>query len=134
MSSTALPQSDIDAIKTMMNDWTTCMVNQDWQQWQNYWAEDGVLMPPDHGRVVGRADLVEFVSTALGSVKSFAFSDWTFDGGGDLAVVTNTIRIDLDDRESQQTTASDDQMLLVRRHADGNWRVHKVIFNGSAAA
>ena len=132
MSSTALPQTDIDAIKTTMNDWTTALVNQDWSQWQNHWDEDGVLMPPDHERVVGRAELVDFASAALGSVKSFEFSNWTFDGLGDLAVVTNTIRIEIDDQDSP--LASDDQMVLLRRHEDGNWRIHKVIFNGSGAA
>lgn len=131
MSSKALSQSDIDAIEIMMNEWTTAMVNQDWSQWQQYWDEDGVLMPPDHERVVGRAELVDFVSGVLGSVKSFEFSDWTFDGMDDLAVVTNTIRIEMDDPDSP--LASDDQMILLRRHEDGNWRVHKVIFNSSGA-
>ena len=132
MSSTALPLTDIDAIKTTMNDWTTALVNQDWSQWQNHWDEGGMLMPPDHERVVGRAELVDFASAALGSIKSFEFSNWTFDGFGDLAVVTNTIRIEIDDQDSP--LASDDQMVLLRRHEDGNWRIHKVIFNGSGAA
>ncbi|WP_169054279.1 DUF4440 domain-containing protein [Nitratireductor sp. XY-223] len=134
MSTTALSDTDIDAIKTMMSDWTTALVNQDWSQWRSYWDEDAVLMPPDHKRIVGRAELVSFASASLGKINSFAFSDWTFDGFGDLAVVTNTIRIEVDGAAPEQPQAANDQMILVRKHADGNWLIHKVIFNGSAAA
>lgn len=133
MSDSALSETDIEAIKRMMDEWTTSMANGDWTKWQGYWAEDGVLMPPDHERIVGRADLVAFAADSLGAVKAFTFSDWTFDGVGDLAVVTNTIRIDFDGSGTDQVAASNDQMLLVRKHEDGNWRVHKVIFNASGS-
>lgn len=131
MSDTALSETDVSAIKRMMDEWTTALVKKDWDTWQAYWAEDGVLMPPDHERIVGRADLVAFASGSFGPVKSFAFSDWTVDGIGDLAVVTNTISIEFEDADAAEIAASNDQMLFLRRHADGNWRVHKVIFNGS---
>lgn len=131
MRDTTMSDADIGAIKKMLEDWTACLVDQDWTRWQSFWAEDGVLMPPDGARVVGRADLVPFVSGVLKNIKSFAFSDWTFDGIDDLAVVTNTIRIETEGGGQPPTAMRDDQMLLLRRHEDGNWRVHRVIFNGS---
>ena len=134
MSDTAVSETDMNAIKRMMDDWTTALAKKDWDKWQGYWAEDGVLMPPDNERIVGRADLVAFASGKFGPVKSFAFSDWTFDGLGDLAVVTNTISIEFDGADAAEIAASNDQMLFLCRHAGDNWRVHKVIFNGNGSS
>ena len=131
MTQSALSDTDRDAIKSMMEEWTTSMVKGEWAAWQTHWAEDGVLFPPDHARVVGRPNILEFVSTQLGDVTSFEFSDWTIEGLGDLAVVTNTIRMEVGKAGSEPADASADQMLLIRKDVNGNWLVHKVIFNGS---
>ncbi|MEM9682312.1 MAG: nuclear transport factor 2 family protein, partial [Pseudomonadota bacterium] len=118
MTDTALSETDANAIKQMMEEWTTALTEKDWDKWQGYWAEDGVLMPPDHERIVGRSDLVAFASGNFGPVKSFAFADWTFDGLGDLAVVTNTISIEFDGDDAAEIAACNDQMLFLRRYAD----------------
>ncbi|MEM7446240.1 MAG: DUF4440 domain-containing protein [Pseudomonadota bacterium] len=133
MSEATLSPTDINAIKQMMQDWTANMVTGDWQTWKTFWAEDGVLMPPDHARVVGHAALFDFVSSSFGTIGGFKFTDWTFDGTDTLATVTNTIEIYAGADQSGTPAAVDKQMLLVRKHADGNWRVHKVIFNADGA-
>ncbi|MEM8562444.1 MAG: DUF4440 domain-containing protein [Pseudomonadota bacterium] len=121
-----LSSSDIQAIKHMMERWTTLLVKRDWLNWQTHWAEDGVLMPPDHERVVGRDNLVDFAANSFDVVKSYQFSNWTFDGKDQLAVVTNTIAVEFE----EQDTSALNQMLLLGKAADGQWLVQKVIFNG----
>ena len=130
MTNSAPSPADIDAIKHMMTDWTDCLIGGDWAHWQTYWADDGVLMPPGHGRVVGHAQLVDYASLTFGTIGGYAFRDWTVEGDGSLAVVTNTIDVYDGPDRSGAPSASNNQMLLLRKNADGNWRVHKVIFNG----
>ncbi|MEO1226705.1 MAG: nuclear transport factor 2 family protein [Pseudomonadota bacterium] len=134
MSMPTLSDVETEAIKAMIEAWTSALVARDWPAWQGHWAEDGVLMPPGHARIAGRAALVAFATSDLGAVTGFTFSDWTFDGQDDFAVVTNTIRVDVAGSAPDQPAPSNDQMLLVRKHTDGNWRVHKVIFNASGPA
>ena len=134
MSTPTLSAVETDAIRAMIEAWTSALVARDWPAWQSHWAEDAVLMPPGHARIVGHAALVAFVTNDLGPVTGFTFSDWTFDGQGDLAVVTNTIQVDVAGSAPDQPAPSNDQMLLVRKHPDGNWRIHKVIFNESGPA
>ena len=129
MSKATLSPNDIDAIKQMMQDWTSNMVSGDWATWKTYWAEDGVLMPPDQPNIVGHAALLDYISTNFGTIGGFNFTDWTFDGTSDLAVVTNTIEIYTDADQSSSPATSAKQMLLLRKHPDGCWRTHKVIFN-----
>ncbi|MEM8589323.1 MAG: nuclear transport factor 2 family protein [Pseudomonadota bacterium] len=134
MSMPPLSNVETGAIKAMIEAWTSALVARDWAAWEGHWAEDGVLMPPGHARIVGRAALVAFATGDLGAVTGFTFSDWTFDGQGDLAVVTNTIQVDVAGSAPDQPAPSNDQMLLVRKHADGAWRIHKVIFNAGGPA
>ena len=134
MSMPPLSDVEIDAIKSMIEAWTSALVARDWTAWESHWAEDAVLMSPGHARIIGRAALVAFATSDLGPVTGFTFSDWTFDGQGDLAVVTNTIQVDVVGSAPDQPAPSNDQMLLVRKDPDGNWRIHKVIFNESGAA
>lgn len=127
MNNSDLTSSDIQAIQDMMERWTTSLVTRDWADWQTHWAEDGVLMPPDHERVIGREKLVDFASNSFGVVKSYQFSNWTFEGTTNLAVVTNTIEVEFEDGEASSALK---QMLLLGKQSGEDWQVQKVIFNG----
>lgn len=126
MANSDLSSNDIQAIKDMMEQWTTSLVKRDWADWQTHWAEDGVLMPPDHERVIGRENLLDFAANSFDVVKSYQFSNWTFDGTDQLAVVTNTIAVEFEEED----TSALNQMLLLGKDDGGMWLVKKVIFNG----
>ncbi|MEM6460587.1 MAG: DUF4440 domain-containing protein [Pseudomonadota bacterium] len=133
MTATELSDSDVNAIKQMMDEWTTALADRDWPKWQSHWTEDGTLLPPDNKRVVGRAKLADFAANNFGVVKSFAFTDWTFEGSADLAVVTNTIRVEFEPAGDEKISASNNQMLVLRKQAAGQWHVEKVIFNSDGS-
>jgi ketosteroid isomerase-like protein len=129
MNEQTLALAEIDAIRQALAAWSQSLEVGDWVKWQTHWVEDGVLMPPGHARVVGRKDLVSYMSSNFGIVHALRFSDWTFDGRDDLAVVTNTVRLYEDAAASGDPRATYKQVIVLRKHANGNWMVQTVIFN-----
>ena len=117
-------ESDASAVRDALEIFTRCLVEEDFSTWAEYWAEDGILMPPGHPRVIGRTKILAFIRENFHGVRSMSHSNWRIDGHGDLAVVTNDFHWSTEAGE-----ASAKQLLLLGKQAEGKWVRKIVIYN-----
>ena len=117
-------KSDTSAVKASVETFARCLVEGDFSTWAEYWAEDGILMPPRHPRVVGRTQILAFVRENFHGVDTMSLSNWRIDGSGDLAVVTNDVHWSSDAGEGRAK-----QMMVLAKQADGKWVRRIVIYN-----
>jgi ketosteroid isomerase-like protein len=120
------------AIKDTVETWTHALVTQDLDHWMASWAEDGVLMPPEHERVSGRANMLAYLQANFGPLESITFADWTMAGREDLAVVANTVTVTPRSEGGAGAPVVGKQIIVLRAREDGRWLVQTVIFNYDA--
>ena len=122
-------ESDSKAVEASIEIFTKALEHGDFDTWSQYWAEDGILMPPDHPRVVGRANIEAFLRENYHDVLSITHTEWRIEGSGELAVVIN----DIDWRSRMADGTAKDllgkQMLLLAKQPDGKWVRRIVIYN-----
>ena len=95
------------------------------------WAEDGVLMPPNHASVEGRAAIAEYFRRLFSARKfRFTFKSSQIDVAGDLAVerLTYTAVSSSIDETTERTDVGKG-VHVYRRQADGAWRLSHDIWN-----
>jgi len=124
-----LPDAEVAAIKDVVETWTHALVAQDFDNWVTYWAEDGVLMPPDHDRVVGHSQLLAYMEANFMELESITFSDWNVVGRDDLAIVANSFIVTPKSARRSGMPEVGKQIIVLRTNDDGRWLVHSVIFN-----
>ncbi len=117
-----LSQAEVGQIKSTIQQWATALADKDYEQWEGLWAQDGVLVMPGQGRVVGRANVAEAARSHFRLVSSFTFTDWAVVGRDDLAVTLSTITLDA---EIRNVTAS---LIIVLRKGGEQWLVQAVMF------
>ena len=122
-------ESDASAVRQAVETFARCLVEEDFSTWAEYWAEDGVLMPPGHPSVIGRARILAFVRENFHGVRSMSLSNWRIDGNGDLAVVTNDVHWQSDAGEGKEAAGGAKQFMLLARQGDGKWVRKIVIYN-----
>jgi uncharacterized protein (TIGR02246 family) len=124
-----LSDAEFAAIKKTVETWTHALVAQDLENWIAHWAEDGVLMPPDHDRISGRANMLAYLQANFGPLESITFADWTMAGRDDLAVVANTVTVTPKREAGAGAPVAGKQIIVLRAQDDGRWLVQTVIFN-----
>jgi ketosteroid isomerase-like protein len=124
-----LSDTELAAIKDTVEAWTDALVAHDLDNWMAHWAEDGVLMPPDHERVFGRANMLGYIQANFGPLESMTFADWSMAGRDDLAVVANTVTVTPKSEGSAGAPVVAKQIIVLRAEDDGRWLVQAVIFN-----
>jgi len=125
MSADYPPDSQEAAVVRSIETFGRHLVEGNMARWREYWAEDGVLMPPGHPRVVGRENIEAFVRAHFGGARSMTLSKWDVDVDGDLAVATN----DATWRTADGKHHTLKQVLVLRRSTDDRWVRQKVIYN-----
>ena len=120
--------SDEAAIVRSIETFMRLLLQGNFDQWSDYWAENGVLMPPGHPRVIGRADIEAYVRANFGGAESMTLSNWDIDVEGDLAVVTTDARW----QNAKGQEGSLKQLMALRRASDGRWIRTRVIYNFDA--
>ena len=131
MTSTALGVqglSDGEAVKIrrIIETQTQDLMANNFDNYALAWAEDGVLMPLGHPRVIGRDAIVDFVEANYPGGTMIRYSDWDVAGRDDLAVATNNARIAFGGEPQEPQFI--DQIIVLRRHADGRWLVQTAIW------
>ena len=124
-----LSDAESGAIKNTVETWTHALVTQDLDNWMAYWSEDGVLMPPDHDRVFGRANMLAYIQANFGPLESITFADWNVAGRDDLDVVANTVTVIPKSEGGASAPVVGKQIIVLRAQDDGRWLVQTVIFN-----
>jgi ketosteroid isomerase-like protein len=116
----------VDAVRQTILSWTDALVKGDLELWDSY-REGGILMPPEHGCVVGQSKRDALAETPpYDDIKKATFSEWAIVGRGDLAVASNNIEIE---PKSGGAPAVYKQLVVLRQHENGKWLVQAVMFN-----
>ena len=127
-----LTDAQVATIKETIETWSQDLVDGDFEAWAAHWAEDAVLMPPGHDRVVGREQLVTYMKANYDAVATLTSTDWDFAGRDDLAVVTNNVTFTAKSGGGDGAPVHIKQIIVLRMHDDGAWLVQSVIFNMGA--
>ena len=129
LGANTLPEGESDRLRSLIETWTEDLVTGHSSEWRSFWAEDAVLMPPGHERIMGLDKISDFVTQAFKPGLSDRFSNWSFTGREDLAVVTNQIALSTDGSDAATTF---NQMIVLRQDNDQRWRIQTVIFTPTA--
>jgi uncharacterized protein (TIGR02246 family) len=91
------------------------------------YAEDALLLPPDHEPIHGRAAIVEF--WRQGTDAGLEVSTLRLEVAGDVAYMVGRYRLPPTEEEAAD---SGQYVLCLKRQADGAWKLTADIWNGSA--
>jgi uncharacterized protein (TIGR02246 family) len=99
------------------------------------YTEDAIALPPDADMVRGRQAIEKLWNDALASgIKSLTFTVIDVQSSGDLAVETGTAVIGVQPAGQPASTQAGKYVVLWKREADGQWRLHRDIWNNGAPA
>lgn len=90
------------------------------------YAEDALLLPPDHEPIMGREAIVEF--WRQGTDSGLEVSTLRLEVDGDVAYMVGRYRLPPTEDEAAD---SGQYVLCLKRQADGAWKLTADIWNGS---
>ena len=93
------------------------------------YAEDAMLLPPDHEPIHGREAIVEF--WRQGTDTGLEVSPLRLEVDGDIAYMVGRYRLPPTDEEEAD---SGQYVLCLKRQRDGAWKLTADIWNGSGAS
>jgi uncharacterized protein (TIGR02246 family) len=93
------------------------------------YADDAVLLPPDHEPVHGREAIGEF--WRQGTDTGLEVSTLRLEVGGDVAYLVGQYHLPPTEQEEAD---SGQYVLCLKRQADGAWRLTADIWNGSGGS
>lgn len=121
---TAAPFTDTERaeIRAVVDSFTTAVKNNDFATAASYYAEDGVIMPPNSPAVTGRAGIQKGFE-GFGHINAFSQPVVEVDGVGDLAYAR--VNYDVTFTPASLKTPITDKgkvLIVLRKQADGKWR------------
>ena len=127
---TAATFSDADraAVKAVFDSTVTRVNRKDFAAWANEYTEDGVLLPPNHPTVKGRASIKAW-GDSLPPITSFAFNDVSAEGDGEVAYGTSSYALTFSPPGAPATNDRGKQLVTFHRQSDGSWLVTAASFN-----
>jgi uncharacterized protein (TIGR02246 family) len=94
------------------------------------WADDGILMPPDHPAVHGRAELQEYFGQLFVRARfTFEFTSSEIELAGDAAFERVSYRATAWPASGGQIEDAGKGLHVYRRQADGGWKLSLDIWN-----
>ena len=128
-----LSDDDLAAIRGVFENHRENVLAGNWSADLDLYTEDAVRLPPFGAAVQGRTAIAEELF-AIDTVLAFEMNTIEIDGRGDLAYVWNTYTLSAIPVGSEERVAADGKSILIlRRDADGSWRIHRVIWNSNQA-
>ena len=127
LGANTLPEGEAYRLRSLIEAWTEDLLTGQIAEWRDFWTEEAVLMPPGQERITGLDKVADFVTQAFKPGIRDRFSDWSFTGREDLAVVTNQIALSGGDGDAKGISAFN-QMIVLRHNSNGQWRIQTVIF------
>jgi len=118
----AFTDADGTAIRAVIDSFTTAVKNNDFATAASYYAEDGVIMPPNSPAVTGRAEIQKGLS-GFGHINSFSQPVIEVEGVGDLAYAR--VNYEANFTPSRTTAPLTDKgkvLIVLKKQADGKWR------------
>lgn len=114
------------AIEATVSRYVTASNQGDAEALAALYAEDALLLPPDHQPIRGRQAIVEF--WRQGTDAGLEVSTLRLEVDGDVAYLVGRYRLPPTDEESAD---SGQYVLCLKRQADGAWKLTADIWNGS---
>ena len=118
----AFTDADGTAIRATVDSFTNAVKNNDFAGAASYYAEDGVIMPPNTPAVTGRAGIQKGFE-GFGHIDAFSQAVLEVDGVGDLAFARATYDVTFTPAGAKAPINDKGKVLIVmRKQADGKWR------------
>ena len=130
--------SDVAAIKGVLEKYGACCRGGDFDTWISLWAERGVQMPPDSPAHVGVGDIRAAMEPAFGQM-TLDLNVLSIDNAeihGDLGLTRCTYSLRLvpkDGSEPIDAIPEGTALTLYDRQADGAWKISYDCFNSNIA-
>ena len=122
-----LTDADRAAIQAVSDEFTEHFVAGNFAGLAALYTEDGVLLPPNHASVTGRAAIEEFAAT-FRPITQMHLTNVTVEGSGDMAYVYGTLHMVMTgpDGSSIEDTG---KYIEIRRKVGDQWLLAYDIFN-----
>ena len=129
-------QTDIDAIKDVLNQYAVACNTRDFELWISLWADEGVQMPPDAPARIGKEQIREAMSPLFEQMDlSIAITSlWDVKVYGDIGLTCCNYTLDLTPKAGGETihAVRDGKALtLGKRQSDGSWKIIYDCFNSN---
>jgi uncharacterized protein (TIGR02246 family) len=124
-------QSDVDAIKDVLNNYKQTVEAKDFDAWLALWDENGVRMPPDEPAAIGikqiRAQMEVNFTPGIGTVLTIDQKD--IQVTGDWGYVRSDGSILLTFPDGNTTTLFANVLTIFKKQADNSWKIYIDCFN-----
>jgi len=128
-SSGAISDSDRNAMRSAVADFSSAMIRGDAAAAASHWAVDGTAMPPNLPTAHGRAD-IEKLFAGFGKITAFTQNVVEADGRGDLAYTQSTFEVTfVPPGATTPITDKGKGVLVWNKQSDGSWIVARGAWN-----
>lgn len=130
----AFTDAERTAIRSVVEDFTSAVNRGDFATAASWYAEDGIIMPPNGAAVEGRAG-IQKVFEGWGRPQAFSQLVVEIDGEGNLAYAR--VNYDLTLIPANVKTPVNDKgkvLIVLRKQSDGKWRTIRGMHNSDLPA
>lgn len=127
-----LSEVDVAAIRDVGANYSRLMNARDFKGVAALYAEDAIILPPDHSPVEGRAAIQAFLEDDA-PLSDFRVQLIEADGRQDLAYARERVTFTLHSEGAPQTLGESKVLSIWRKRSDGSWEVLRDIWNPAAS-
>lgn len=128
----SLSEADVAWIRAMESEHELQAATADFDAMSTSFAEDVVLMPPNHPDIVGRTPLRQWQGQFLAMGDDYDLTVEEVAGCGDLAYVRGTYSLSFTPLGAPQPVVDAGRWLhILRRQADGTWLITHDVFSST---
>ncbi|PCI74313.1 MAG: hypothetical protein COB20_15295 [SAR86 cluster bacterium] len=128
--------SEISAIKEVLNQFAASICAGNFEQWMSFWSEDGVQMPPGSTTKVGKSEIREAMSPPFEAMNLqmviHEIEDARISGDSGLTRCRYSLKgTPKNGGESVEIMPDGKALTLYNRQPDGSWKIVYDCFNSS---
>ena len=124
---TQAPQTDLEGLKAMEDVWQSAYDAEDSAGLAAIYAEDGALLPPNSQMTSGRAAIEAYWAGFHASSIGLEITDTEVYAHSDLGYTVGTFIA----TDAGGATIDEGKYVAIWRNVDGNWQMHRDIWNSS---
>jgi ketosteroid isomerase-like protein len=121
-------EADRAAIRQVADTAVAHLNARNFAAWAALYTEDGVVMPPNHPAVRGRAALAAWIDS-FPPFTGLSFSQPVIEGSGDIATLHSAVSMTLTPPGRQPVNDVAKQLVVFRRQPNGSWLATVGSFN-----
>lgn len=121
-------ESDRTAIRQIADSAAAYLNARNFAAWAALYTEDGIVMPPNHPAVRGRAALAAWVDS-FPPLSNLSFSEPVIEGSSDIAVLHSAVTMTLTPPGRRPVSDVAKQLVVFRRQPNGSWLATVGSFN-----